>query len=88
MLNGGQLGEEMTELVSFCVHKTKRKVRVAAATAGTGVAGGASTGILAGTAITGAVNAWNPGGWTLLAVAAVGGCGIVGYKVYRRATRK
>jgi len=55
------------------------------ATSTAGVAGG-TIGLTVGVlAVTGAANVWNPVGWACIGVAALGGLGMVGYKVGRRA---
>jgi hypothetical protein len=79
---------EMKGVLKFAVGKSKRKMRVVGVTAGTAAVGSLSSTILGTTAIVGAANAWNPVGWTLLGLSAVGGTGVVVYKVYRRVTRR
>jgi hypothetical protein len=89
LLKGGDVAtEEMRHCLNYAVGKTFRKTRTMGATATTALVGASGSTMLGATALLGAANVWNPVGWTLLGVAAVGGIGIVGYKVYKRATRK
>ena len=88
LLQAGVNTGEMEGALAYAIGKTHRKARTQTATAvaaGVGSAGSLTLGI---TAIVGAANVWNPVGWTLLGIAAVGGAGVVGYKIYKRVTRK
>lgn len=88
LLQEGVNSNEMEGALAYAIGKTHRKARTQTATAvaaGVGSAGSLTLGI---TAVAGAANVWNPVGWTLLGIAAVGGAGIVGYKIYKRVTRK
>ena len=78
---------ELVGILQYAVAKTNRKVKVAGSTALTGAVGTAGSGILASAAIFTTANMWNPVGWSLVGMAAVGGTGVITYKVYRRATR-
>ena len=79
---------EMNGVLKFMLGKTLRKTRLGKASVGTAVTGGSGGTILGVTAVVGGANAWNPAGWILLGVSAVGGLGVVTYKVYRRARRQ
>jgi hypothetical protein len=80
--------EEMRHCLSYALGKTFRKTRTQGATAGAAITGASGGSIFGVTAIAGGANAWNPVGWVLLGVAAIGGTGIAGYKIYKRYTRK
>jgi hypothetical protein len=80
--------EKLQACLHYLVGKSGRRVRTQAATATAAVISSAGGTILTVTAIVGGANAWNPVGWALLGTAAVGGAGIVCYKLYKRWTRE
>ncbi len=71
--------------------KLKRRTYRAAVDIATGTAGvvGGGIGLTFGVlAVTGGANIWNPIGWACVGVATLGGLGMVGYKVGRRAYKE
>jgi hypothetical protein len=79
---------KLTLLLRFAKGKANRKGIRLYATAAMGGVGAVGGTVLAVVAVTGAANAWNPVGWAIGGVALVGGIGITGYVIYRKATKK
>jgi hypothetical protein len=72
--------EEMREILKYAISKTFRKTAVGSAGAASGLAGSSGAIMLA----VGGAAAVPIAGWICIGVAAIGGAGIVSYKVFRR----
>jgi hypothetical protein len=83
---GGQLPQDVGDLIGYGMRKATRKHKVKALEATTAAIGAAGATVLLVGAIIAGANAWNPVGWGIGAVVVLAGTGLLIYKLVRRGT--
>lgn len=78
---------EFDLIMKFGVEKQFRRYNKYSISAAAGVLGATGTVVLAGAALAGTANAWNPVGWTIAGCGALGGIGITSFVIYRKVTK-